>query len=67
MERDPNVVLPDSEARCVPSKACPHSHHCARAKALIPAKYASIADFTLTVIPLFGCREYRAIEWRKRK
>lgn len=67
MERDPNVMLPDSEARCVPSKPCHFAGRCARALAPIPTHGASIADFSLFVVPMFGCQKWRAIEWRKRK
>ena len=69
MERDPNVVLADDVTRCVPSKPCPAASSCARAKAPIPTHFASLADFALTApfVPPFGCAEFMAIEWRKRR
>lgn len=70
MERDPNVVLPDDIARCVPSKPCALAPTCARARAALPKFGASLGDFSLTdhlPPPFIGCREFKPIEWRQRR
>ena len=50
VERDPNIVLPNDVARCVPSNPCQFASECARAKALIP-QFAPIVGGAMPATP----------------
>jgi len=47
--RNPKVWLADDVTRCV-TTTCPRAHTCARALAPLPARYASVADFSVTLM-----------------
>lgn len=47
MDRNPSIVLPANESRCIPCRPCRLRGSCARYLAPLPASGATVADFSL--------------------
>jgi len=66
VERDPNIVLPNDVARCVPSNPCQFASECARAKALIP-QFAPIVGGAMPATPNHCPLFLRASEYHRKR
>lgn len=65
-----HIHLPDTEPRCRNrARSCDHQDKCARNRATLPAKNASVGDFSLAIVPMpyIGgwCQMFKAVTFDK--